>query len=152
MSGMKSNLVLRLDRRLRTLIVVSVGVWAVIILIFAVMAALQAIPLATVPLAMLLVVIATGWRWSSVEVVGDDAQLLVRNVMTTRVIPRVSIRDFRPGGSVHEFPGRAIRAVLVDGSTVVLTATGRFSPRDASDDARLAELLEWVHRRSSVPS
>jgi hypothetical protein len=120
--------------RLRALIAAYFSVCALLVLVFAIVAALHAIVaalhaivaalhaivVATLPLAMLAGVVAWGWRWSRVEVIGNDTDLIVRNLIATRRIRRRSIRDFRIGGARGEYLGRAIRAVLDDGSTVVL--------------------------------
>ena len=139
------NLVLRLDWRFRALIAAYFSVFALFVLMFTIVAALHAIVVAIVPLAMLLVVAAWGWRWSRLEVIGSDTDLIVRNLLATRRIPRHSIRDFRIGGVAREYPGRAIRAVLEDGSTIVLSATGRYTEGEAGHDARLALLVKWLH-------
>jgi hypothetical protein len=144
MSGVSAKVVLHLDRGFRVLLVAYFSVYSVIVVIFTVVAALHELLVALAPLAMLVVVVALGWRWSRVEVVGSDTDLIVRNLLTTRRIPRRSIDGFRLGGSSREFPGRAIRAVLEDGSTVVLTATGHYSAPNAGDEARLAQLQEWM--------
>lgn len=136
---------LRLDRRFRALIATYFSVCALLVVVVAIVAALHAIAVAILPVAMLVGVVAWGWRWSRVEVIGNDTDLIVRNLIATRRIRRRSIRDFRIGGARGEYPGRAIRAVLDDGSTVVLTATGRYRAGEAGHDARLAQLQEWLH-------
>lgn len=83
------------------------------------------------------------------EVIGNDTDLIVRNLLATRRIPRRSTRDFRIDGAGREYPGRAIRAALEDGSTVVLSATGRYTEAEAGHDARLAQLQEWLHAPTS---
>lgn len=149
MTLVSDNLVLHLDRRFQVLLAAYFGVCGGIVLIFTIVAALREPLVALAPLAMLAVVVGLGWRWTSVEVVGNNSNLIVRNLLTTRRIPRSSIDGFRLGGSSREFPGRAIRAVLGDGSTVVLTATGHHSPDTPGDDLRLTQLEAWM--RSSTP-
>ena len=139
------NLVLRLDWGFRALAAAYFSVFALVVLIFTIVAALHAIVVAIVPLAMFLLVAAWGWRWRRLEVIGNDTDLIVRNVLATRRIPRRSIRDFRIGGAAREYPGRAIRAVLEDGSTIVLSATGRYTEGEEGHDARLALPLDWLH-------
>ena len=145
-----ANLVLRLNRGFRALVAAYFSVFALLVLSFTIVAALHAIVVAILPLAMLIGVAAWGWRWSRLEVIGNDTDLIVRNLLATRRIPRRSIRDFRVGGAGREYPGRAIRVVLEDGSTVVLSATGRYTEGEAGHDARLAQLQEWLHAPTSA--
>jgi hypothetical protein len=143
MSGMSTSLTLRLDRGFRALLVAWSSVVGLFILLFAIVAARHRPLLVLVPLVMLGLIAAWGWRWTQEAVIGTDTDLIIRNLLTTRRIPRQSIRGFRLGGSTLEYPGRAIRAVLDDGSTVVLAATGRYSAPSADHEARLAQLQEW---------
>src|ERR1039457_5368834 len=107
MSGMSTSLTLRLDRGFRALLVAWSSVVGLFILLFAIVAARHRPLLVLVPLVMLGLIAAWGWRWTQEAVIGTDTDLIIRNLLTTRRIPRQSIRGFRLGGSTLEYPGRA---------------------------------------------
>jgi hypothetical protein len=94
-------------------------------------------------LLMTVLVATWGWRYSRLAVICEANHLVVRNLLTTRRLPRSSIHEFRLGGSRFEYPGRAVRAVLNDGSTIVLSGTGRYLARVRVHKAHLAALAQW---------
>jgi hypothetical protein len=107
-------------------------------------------PLALIPIIGFTSVLAQyGWRWARMTVIADGTGLTIRNLLTTHHVARRRVRDFRLGGSRGEYPGRAIRVVLVDGSTMVLAATGRYFLQTTEHEGQLAELQDWL--RSSAP-
>lgn len=89
------------------------------------------------------VVAACIWRWSQMAVICQGERLIVRGFFSSRSIPRTTIRDFRIGGSDWSYPGRAIRVVLEDGSTVVLYATGRYHAPLEEYEPLLVQLRGW---------
>jgi MFS family permease len=90
-----------------------------------------------------------GWRWSSLAVAAGEGGLIVRQFLRTRQISRGEILSFRVGGRRRETPGVAVRALLRDGSTVVLGATGWYC-RSPEDVEALCTVLD-MWRRSSTP-
>jgi cell division protein FtsW (lipid II flippase) len=104
-------------------------------------------PLALLPITAFIAVPAgIGWRWARMAVIADATGLTVRNLMTTHHVARRRVRDFRLGGSRFEYPGRAIRVVVEDGSTIVLAATGRYYRQTPEHEAQLAALRNWLRR------
>jgi hypothetical protein len=107
-------------------------------------------PLALLPIIGLMALMAGfGWRWARMTVIADATGLTIRNLLTTHHVARRRVRGFRLGGSRGEYPGRAIRAVLEDGSTIVLAATGSYIGRAPAHGRQLAELGDWL--RWSAP-
>ena len=86
---------------------------------------------------------ATAWRCRLVTVVGDENGLLIRNFGWTQRLQLDEIAGFRSGGSGWEWPGRAVRVLRKDGSTVVLVATGRYSSSERHE-GQLAQLERWL--------
>jgi hypothetical protein len=117
------------------------GIFAAVFVVSAAMA--RIIGGVVVGLLMTALFAAWGWRLSRLAVICDAQQLVVRNLLTTRRLPRSSIHEFRLGGRTLEYPGRAVRAVLNDGSTVVLSGTGRYFARERVHKAHLAALNRW---------
>ena len=85
------------------------------------------------------------WRWSSLSVTAGEDGLIVRQFFNTQRINRSELVSFRVGGHRLETPGVAVRAVLRDGSTVVLSATGWYF-RSPDDVERCRAALEAWRR------
>jgi hypothetical protein len=139
-----------MDGRSRSFIAAWFGACALFALILIVVGAVRGRPQALLLLLMPVLILAIGWRWTRVAVIGDDTELVIRNLLRTERILRGEIQTFRVGGSKAEYPGRAIRAVLKDGSTVVLSATGRYSGPSDAHEGQLAKLNRW--RRAAAHS
>jgi hypothetical protein len=142
-----AGLEIRLGHTARGFAVAWFGLCGLLLLLMLVAAALHGAGWAALGVAVFGAAVAgVVWRWTNMSVVGEPDQLVVRNFFGTRRIPRNVIEDFRLGGSNWESPGVAIRVVLRDRTTVVLTATGRYFASPADHDVRLAQLKEWRHR------
>jgi hypothetical protein len=84
-------------------------------------------------------------RLSRLEAIGDSDQLVVRNTLTTRRLPRSRIRAFevQEATPVNE----EIRAMLADGTRVALKVTYRTTLGALSDAAfarDLSALNSWL--------
>ena len=118
-----------------------IGLW---LLVFLIAAILHGAALAVVAVVVVAVGVGTyAWRWARISVVANDEGLIVRNLISSRTIPRSAIRGFREGGSSWEYPGRAIRVVLEDDSTVVIAATTSYFSSAVERASGLARLIEW---------
>ena len=89
-----------------------------------------------------------GRRWASLAVTVGHNELVVRQFLGSRTVQRSDIASFRVGGRRIETPGIAVRAVLRDGSSFVLAATG-FYFRSEQDVQTFCIALEDWRRRSS---
>jgi len=87
---------------------------------------------------------AVAWRWSRVGVRSTRGALIVCNFASTRIIPRESVAGFRLGGAPRKYQGLAISVLLTDGSSVVISATERYSGSPAHHDEQLARLRIWL--------
>ncbi|MBV9101559.1 MAG: hypothetical protein JO198_11030 [Candidatus Dormibacteraeota bacterium] len=99
---------------------------------------------AMVALGVLVVLAVVAWRWASLAVTTADDRLVVRQFFSTRVIWRTEIASFRVDGTRRETPGIVVRAVLNDGATVVLGATGWYFRSPAEVKTLCDALGNWL--------
>jgi hypothetical protein len=137
------RLEIRLAGSTRVLLALYFGCVGAFVLVFVILTAIYNPSVVAIPLLVLALVGVGCWRWTRIAVIGSQAGLTVRTPFRTQQLSRTSIRAFRVGGSKWQYPGRAVRAVLEDGSTVVLVATGHFFATNEQALAWLAQLESW---------
>ena len=146
------TLELRPARHFRRLLVATVTVYCFFVLYLVVTAISHGSPAAAPRIVIGSAVVGAifgiwYWRMAGVYAVGDATGLTVRNVLAKHRIPRRRISGLRIGGSRGQFPGRAVRVVLDDHSTVVVSATGSlYLSRGVKPEAQLIQLSEWLRR------
>ena len=107
-------------------------------------------PEALIPLGMLAFGGSLTYRMFRLEVVADDAGLLIRNYYKTRRYSWAEVEEFRLGSAMLGMPfGKVIHALLANGEIVTLdvTMTPALFPRGRKRRERhLRQLQEWVGR------
>ena len=141
---MREPTVIRLAPRMQTVL----ALWFALLTIFALAIGASAgahgsLPGTLVAIAFAGMVAAIGWRWVTLAVTLLGNELVVRQFLGTRLVRRSEIASFRVGGRRNEAPGIAVRAVLRDGSSLVLPATGFYFRSEQDVQAFCMSLEDW---------
>ncbi|MBO0728541.1 MAG: hypothetical protein J2P57_04730 [Acidimicrobiaceae bacterium] len=116
----------------------------VFVLVFLIQALLHgALPVIPVVLAFAIALSLFAWRWVRMAVIARADELVFRNLLGDGRIPKWRVDHFYVGGSRVEFPGRAVRVVLVDGTSIVLGGTGRYLAADQEIEHYAETLAAW---------
>jgi hypothetical protein len=107
-------------------------------------------PEALIPLGMLAFGGSLTYRMVRLEVVADDAGLLIRNYYKTRRYSWAEVEEFRLGSATLGMPfGKVIHALLANGEIVTLDVTmtpALFARGRKRRERHLRQLQEWVGR------
>lgn len=132
---------------MRIYVAVFSTVWCGFVLFGFVAALLDGSAVALIPLGMFAFGATLAYRLLSLSVVATEEELIIRNYLSTRRLPRGQVESFRIGSPSMGSFGKAVMVLLRDDTVVSMDATARpFRGLGGQRqlDAAITRLREWL--------
>jgi hypothetical protein len=138
---------IRPPRAMRIYVVVFTTVWCGFVIFGFVAAVVAGSPAALIPLGMLAFGATLGYRLLNLSVVATEEELIIRNYLSTRRLPRGQVESFRIGSPSMGSFGKAVMVLLRDDTVVSMDATARPFRSFGGQrqlDAAITRLRQWL--------